>query len=141
MGAVANGFAEGIALDAAGFVSEGSGENLFMVSKGTIYTPPLSSSILGGITRNSIFTLAAHLGLQVREEIIPRELLYLCDEMFFTGTAAEISPVTSVDKISVGKGTVGPITKQLQKEFFKITRDGSDPYGWLTWVYESPKKK
>lgn len=140
MEAVANGFAEGIALDAAGFVSEGSGENLFMVSKGVIYTPSLNSSILGGITRNSIFTLAAHLGLQVKEEVIPRELLYLADEIFFTGTAAEISPVTSVDKIAVGKGTVGPITKQLQKEFFKITREGHDPYGWLTWVYESPKK-
>lgn len=140
MEAVANGFSEGIALDAAGFVSEGSGENLFMVTRGTLVTPPLSSSILGGITRNSIFTLAAHLGLTVREESIPRELLYLADEMFFTGTAAEISPITAVDKISIGNGTVGPITKQLQKEFFKITREGQDPYGWLTWVYEAPKK-
>jgi len=138
MEAVANGFAEGIALDASGFVSEGSGENLFMVSHGVIYTPPMSSSILGGITRNSIFTLAAHLGLQVKEDSIPRELLYLADELFFTGTAAEISPITSVDRIAIGDGTVGPITKQLQREFFKVTRDGEDPYGWLTWVDGKP---
>ena len=140
MEAIANGYAEGIALDAAGYVSEGSGENLFVVANDTLYTPPMSSSILGGITRSSIFTLAAHIGLHVKEEALPREMLYLADELFFTGTAAEISPITSVDKIAVGNGAVGPITQRLQNEFFKITRKGEDPYGWLTWVYESPKK-
>ncbi|HZV11654.1 MAG TPA: branched-chain amino acid transaminase [Candidatus Kapabacteria bacterium] len=145
MEAVAGGYAEGIALDSNGFISEGSGENIFLVYEGALYTPPLSASILGGITRNSIMTLARKLKLEVHEENIPREMLVIADEVFFAGTAAEISPVTSVDKIKVGTGKVGDITRSLQKEFFKITRDGEDPYGWLTFIggasYEKKKKK
>ncbi len=136
MEAVANGYAEGIALDSRGFVSEGSGENLFIVSKGVIFTPPMHAAILRGITRNTVMTLASDLGYEVREESVPREMLYLADELFFTGTAAEITPITEVDKIAVGDGKIGPVTQSLQKEFFKVTRDGIDPRGWLTQVYE-----
>jgi branched-chain amino acid aminotransferase len=134
MEAVAGGYAEGIALDSNGYVSEGSGENIFLAYDGKLFTPPLSASILGGITRNSVLTLARKLNIEVHEENIPRELLVIADELFFAGTAAEISPITSVDKTTIGSGKVGEMTRLLQKEFFKITRDGEDPYKWLTPV-------
>jgi branched-chain amino acid aminotransferase len=128
------GVIEGIVLDVYGYVSEGSGENIFVVYDGVIYTPPLSASILGGITRRFAMTLAADLGYTVKEQNIPRELLYAADEVFFTGTAAEITPIKTVDSISVGSGSRGPITKSLQDEFFAITRGEKDPHGWLTYV-------
>jgi branched-chain amino acid aminotransferase len=132
MEAHANGFAEGIALDTYGYVSEGSGENIFLVSGGTIYTPPFGSSVLPGITRSSVLTLCEELKIPVREQMIPREMLYLADEVFFTGTAAEITPLRSIDRIKVGKGSRGPVTKALQEEFFAIL-NGTRPdrYGWL----------
>jgi branched-chain amino acid aminotransferase len=129
------GFVEGIALDIYGYVSEGSGENLFLVHKGVIYTPPISASILGGITRDCAITLARDLGYEVREAMIPREMLYIADELFFTGTAAEISPIRSVDKQPIGSGSRGPITRRLQEEFFGITEGRiPDRHGWLTYV-------
>ena len=133
MEAVRHGYAEGIVLDASGFVSEGSGENIFIINKGNILTPPLASSILQGVTRHCVITLAEELGHQVREERIPRELLYLADEVFFTGTAAEITPIRSIDGISIGSGRRGPITERLQTEFFGITNGQiPDRHGWLT---------
>lgn len=129
------GCAEGIALDINGYVSEGSGENIFLVYKGSIYTPPLASSILEGVTRKVVITLATELGYQVREELIPRELLYIADELFFTGTAAEITPIRSVDGVIIGKGERGPVTKRLQEEFFAIVEGRKeDRYGWLTYL-------
>ncbi len=129
------GFVEGIALDIYGYVSEGSGENIFLVHKGIIYTPPISASILGGITRDCAITLARDLGYEVREMMIPREMLYIADELFFTGTAAEISPIRSVDKQPIGSGSRGPITRRLQEEFFGITEGRiPDRHGWLTYV-------
>jgi branched-chain amino acid aminotransferase len=126
------GFAEGIALNSAGYVSEGAGENLFLVQDGKLYTPPISASILAGLTRDTVIKLAAQSGLTVIEENIPRELLYIADEVFLTGTAAEITPVRSVDRNSVGNGSRGPVTKQLQDLFFGLF-DGStrDEWGWL----------
>lgn len=130
-----NGFAEGIMLDERGHVCEGAGENLFMVVDGALVTPPLSSSILPGITRNSVITLAEDLGFAVRFETITRDMLYLCDELFMTGTAAEISPVRSVDRIPIGNGGRGLITRRLQDEFFAIVRGTApDRHGWLTQV-------
>ena len=120
MEAHANGYSEGIALDTNGFVSEGSGENIFVAMDGVLYTPPIGASVLPGITRSSVMTLCEDLKIPVREQMIPREMLYIADEVFFTGTAAEISPLRSVDRIKVGKGTRGPITKALQEEFFAI---------------------
>jgi len=130
-----NGYAEGIALDVAGYVSEGSGENIFVVRDGRIFTPPLGASVLPGITRDSIIKLAEEMGIAVVETIVPREMLYIADEVFFTGTAAEVTPVRSVDRIVVGAGQRGPITEKLQKEFFAII-DGkkADRFGWLTPV-------
>src|SRR5262249_43932818 len=122
MEAIVNGYAEGIALDANGYVSEGSGENIFVVRNGTLQTAPLGFSVLPGITRDSVLRIARDMGIPVVEQGIPRELLYLCEEAFFTGTAAEITPIRSVDKISVGKGVIGPITKAIQKEFYGIVR-------------------
>ena len=110
MEAIADGYAEGIALDVSGNISEGSGQNIFMVRDGVIYTPPLGSSILGGITRDSVMTLARDLGYTVSESIIPREALYIADEVFFVGTAAEVTPVRSIDKQTIGAGTRGPVT-------------------------------
>jgi branched-chain amino acid aminotransferase len=126
------GFAEGIALNTAGFVSEGAGENLFLVQNGKLYTPPVASSILSGITRDTVVKLAEAAGLTVLEQDIPRELLYIADEVFLTGTAAEITPVRSVDKITIGAGKRGPITERLQKTFFGLF-DGStkDERDWL----------
>jgi branched-chain amino acid aminotransferase len=133
MEAIINGYVEGIALDANGYVSEGSGENVFVVRNGVLNTAPLGNSVLPGITRESVLQIARDLGIPVTEQGIPRELLYIADEVFFTGTAAEVTPIRSVDKISVGKGTVGPITKAIQKEFYAIvTGEKPDKYQWLT---------
>jgi branched-chain amino acid aminotransferase len=130
-----NGFTEGIALDVNGYVSEGSGENIFLVYQGEIYTPPLANSILGGITRNCAATIAQDLGYVLKEMAIPREMLYLADEIFFTGTAAEITPVRSVDRMPVGSGSRGPVTKQIQDVFFGIVRgELEDKWNWLTPV-------
>ncbi len=135
MEAIINGYLEGIALDANGYVSEGSGENLFVVRNGTLQTAPLGNSVLPGITRDSVLTIARELGVPVVEQGIPREMLYIADEVFLTGTAAEITPVRSVDKIRVGKGTIGPITKSIQKEFYAIIRgERPDRFQWLTPV-------
>jgi len=129
------GYMEGIALDIFGYVSEGSGENIFIVQDGTLYTPPLYASILGGVTRRCVMILAEDLGIPVREEPISRERLYLADEAFFTGTAAEITPIRSVDRIPVGAGKRGPITTKLQEEFFGIVRgEIPDRHGWLVPV-------
>jgi len=130
-----NGYAEGIALDVNGLVSEGSGENVFVVRNGVLYTPPLSNSALSGITRDSVLTIARHLGLAVVEQSMPRELLYIADEVFFTGTAAEVSPIRSIDRIVIGDGTTGAITKQIADEFFGIANGlRPDRFGWLTPV-------
>lgn len=144
MEAILGGFSEGIALDDRGFVSEGSGENLFLVNGGKLITPPLGASVLPGITRDSVIQIAKEMGIEVLESNIQRAALYLADEVFFTGTAAEITPIRSVDRITVGTGKCGPITKQLQTEFFKIidaTRPA--PFGaeWLTFVHSTDEKK
>lgn len=130
------GVTEGIVLDVFGFVSEGSGENIFVVYDGNIYTPPLSASILGGITRKYVMQIADDLGYTVKEQNIPREMLYAADEVFFTGTAAEVTPIKQVDGLPVGAGSRGPITKSIQDEFFAVTRGEKDPHGWLTYVNE-----
>ena len=136
MEAITDGYSEAIALDIYGNVSEGSGQNIFIVRNGVIYTPPLGSSILGGITRDSIITLAHDLGMTVTETIIPREALYTADEVFFVGTAAEVTPVRSIDKITVGIGRRGPITEALQRTFFDVINGRvADRHGWLTYVY------
>ena len=130
-----NGYSEGIALDRNGYLSEGSGENLFLVRGGIIYTTPLANSVLNGITRDSILTLAKDHGYTVVEQALPRELLYVCDEAFFTGTAAEVTHLRSVDRILVGDGTMGPVTSALHKAFFDIVNGHApDRYNWLTPV-------
>ncbi len=135
MEALLNGYAEGIGLDAAGYVSEGSGENIFVVRDGRIHTPPLGASVLPGITRDTVLTLARDLQIPVVETIIPREMLYIADEVFFSGTAAEITPIRSIDKIQVGKGSRGPVTEALQTEFFGIiSGKAPDRHGWLSLV-------
>jgi branched-chain amino acid aminotransferase len=136
MEAITEGYSEGIALDTFGYLSEGSGQNLFVVRDNLLYTPPLTASILPGITRNSVLTLARELGLRVREEMLPRELLYIADEAFFAGTAVEITPIRSVDKIAIGNGKRGPVTEGIQKAFFDIINGRTpDRHGWLTYVY------
>jgi branched-chain amino acid aminotransferase len=135
MEAIVNGYVEGIALDINGFVSEGSGENLFVVHRDKLITAPLGNSVLPGITRDSILQIARDLTIPIVEQMIPRELLYIADEAFFTGTAAEVTPIRSIDKINVGKGATGPVTKALQKEFYAIVRgEKADRHGWLTPV-------
>lgn len=135
MEAIMNGYVEGIALDVNGYVSEGSGENLFVVREGTLMTAPLGNSVLPGITRDSVIHLAREMAIPVVEQMIPREMLYIADEVFFTGTAAEITPIRSVDKISVGKGVAGPMTRSLQKVFFDIVHGRvPDRFNWLTPV-------
>jgi branched-chain amino acid aminotransferase len=142
MEAIKEGYSEGIALDSEGHLSEGSGENLFVVIKDTLLTPPLVSSVLPGITRDTVITLAKRLGIKVREERMPREILYIADEVFFTGTAAEITPIRSVDKITVGAGKRGPIAAQLQTAFFDVIECRvPDEYGWLTSVREATAAK
>ena len=144
MEAILGGFSEGIALDDRGFVSEGSGENIFLVNGGKLFTPPLGASVLPGITRDSVIQIAKELGIEIVETNIQRAALYLADEVFFTGTAAEITPIRAVDRITVGAGKRGPITKLLQEEFFKIidaTRPAPFGADWLTFVHSTDEKK
>ncbi len=134
--AAADGYSEGIALDVNGYVSEGSGENVFLVRDNKILTPPLGASILAGITRDSIIRIARDLGYEVIETLVPREALYVADEVFFTGTAAEVTPIRSIDRVPVGSGRRGPVTERIQKEYFAyIQGDVPDRFGWLTPVY------
>ncbi len=134
MEAILEGYVEGIALNVRGHISEGSGENIFLVMDGKIHTPPLSASILPGITRDSVIRLAKDAGIPFVEETVPREMLYIADEVFFTGSAAEITPIRSIDKIPVGNGSRGPVTKKLQDEFFDyIDGKKGDPYNWLVY--------
>lgn len=135
MEALQSGFSEGIALDTAGYVSEGSGENIFVIQEGLALTPPLASSVLPGITRRVVIEICRDLNIEVREQKIVRELLYLADELFFTGTAAEVTPIRSVDKISVGSGRRGPITGKIQERFFQIVSGKSlDHLHWLAFL-------
>jgi len=138
MEALLNGFAEGIALDDRGYVSEGSGENIFVVAGDVILTPPLSSSILPGITRDTVIHIGQELGLTIKERTIQRAALYVADELFFSGTAAEITPIRSVDRITVGNGARGPITEKIQKAYFEVTKgERPAPGKWLTYTNES----
>lgn len=141
MEAVENGYAEGICLDTYGNIAEGSGENVFVVTNGELLTPPSASSLLPGITRDSVMTLARELGLTVREANISRAMVYTADEMFMTGTAVEITPVKSVDRIPIGNGRVGPVTKAIQRAFNTIITSGDDPHGWLTVADEAAPKR
>ena len=135
MEALLDGYAEGIALNIRGHISEGSGENIFLVYNGAIYTPPLSSSVLPGITRESVITLMREAGMRLIEETIPREMLYIADEVFFTGSAAEITPIRSIDKIIIGSGQRGPVVKKLQDIFFAyLNGEREDTYHWLTYL-------
>ena len=135
MEALLNGFSEGIALDDRGYVSEGSGENIFLITGDVVLTPPLSSSILPGITRDSVIQICQELGITIKERTIQRAALYVADELFFTGTAAEVTPIRSVDRIPVGNGGRGPITEKIQKLFFEITKgERPAPGDWLTYV-------
>ncbi len=133
-----NGYAEAIGLGPDGLVSEGSGQNLFLVNEGILYTPPLNGTLLLGITRDCVLKLAANLGIETREQSLPREMLYIADELFFTGTASEITPIRSVDRIEVGSGGVGAITQQLQKEYMGIaTGERPDRFGWLEPIHQT----
>jgi branched-chain amino acid aminotransferase len=135
MEAVVDGYTEAIALDTYGNLSEGSGQNLFVVRDGIIRTPPIGNSVLSGITRDCVITLAKDLGFDVREQTLPRETLYTADEVFFVGTAVEVTPIRSVDRIKVGRGRRGPVTEALQQRFFQIVRgDAPDTHGWLQFV-------
>ena len=134
--ALADGYAEGIALDAFGNVSEGSGENIFLIRDKTFFTPPLSAALLPGVTRSTVMILARELGYTVVEMNMPREMLLTVDEVFFTGTAAEITPIRSVDRILVGSGKPGPITKEIQEAFFDVVHNANDKNGWLSFVYD-----
>ncbi len=135
MEALANGYAEGIALDTSGYVSEGSGENIFVVRDGKMFTPALGASVLPGITRDTVLQLARDLDIPVVESVIPREMLYIADEVFFSGTAAEITPIRSIDRIKIGKGRRGPVAEKLQKEFFSLVNGTkADRHGWLSPV-------
>jgi branched-chain amino acid aminotransferase len=144
MEAITDGYAEGIALDVHGNVSEGSGQNIFLVRDGVLYTPSLGSSILGGITRDTVMTLARDLGYTITETVLPREALYIADEVFVVGTAAEVTPIRSIDKIAIGPGRRGPVTEALQRAFFDVINGGvPDTHRWLTYVYpeEAPLRK
>jgi len=135
MEAVANGYTEGIALGPGGLVSEGSGQNLFLVRDGVLITPFLDGTSLSGITRHAVMELARDLGIPVREQPVPRESLYTADELFFTGTASEVTPIRSVDRVEVGTGRAGPVTMRLQKAFMDVVKGvAEDHRGWLTWV-------
>lgn len=134
MDALKNGFTEGIMLSTQGYLAEGSGENLFIVRDDVLYTAPTSMSILAGITRDAVITLARERGYTVKEQVVPREGLYIADELFFTGTAAEITPIRSVDHYTVGEGRRGPVTEELQEAFFDVVHRGNDPHGWLTFM-------
>ena len=134
MDAVLNGYVEGIMLNTGGYLAEGSGENLFVVRDGVLHTAPAALSILPGITRDAVMTLARERGYEIKEALIPREALYIADELFFTGTAAEVTPIRSVDHHTIGSGRRGPITEELQEAFFDVVQRGNDPHGWLTPV-------
>jgi branched-chain amino acid aminotransferase len=134
MEALRNGFAEGIALSPDGMVSEGSGQNLFVVYRGTVYTSTLNGTLLHGVTRNAILTMTRDLGIPVREQDLPRELLYMADEVFLVGTATEVTPVRSIDRVTIGNGKRGPITTQIQQRFMEVVHSADDSYGWLTYV-------
>jgi branched-chain amino acid aminotransferase len=135
MEAIAEGYAEGIALDIYGNLSEGSGQNVFIVREGTIYTPPIGNSVLWGITRDSVVTIARDLGFNVVEQTLPRETLYIADEVFFVGTAVEVTPIRSVDRVKIGRGRRGPVTEAIQQRFFQIVKGESpDTHGWLQFV-------
>ncbi len=135
MEAKAEGYGEGIALDTTGNVSEASGANIFVIRDGIIFTPPIGNSVLAGITRDSVMTLAKELGFEVREQTIPREMLYIADELFFCGTAVEVTPIRSVDRVKVGRGRRGPITQALQERFYQVvTGQAEDKWGWLQYV-------
>ncbi len=132
MEAIAEGYAEGIALDTYGNLSEGSGQNVFIVREGVIYTPPVGNSVLWGITRDSVMTLAREMGFEMREQTLPRETLYIADEVFFVGTAVEVTPIRSVDRVKVGRGRRGPVTEALQQRFFQLVKgEAPDTHGWL----------
>jgi branched-chain amino acid aminotransferase len=134
MEARVDGYEEGIALDMNGQISEGSGENIFVIRNGTLYTPQFVNAILPGITRASVIQLAKDAGIPVVEGNLPREIVYVADEVFFTGTAAEISPIRSIDRITIGTGKPGPITRELQKRFFDVIEGGNDKHGWLDFI-------
>ena len=141
MEAALNGYDEGIALDTSGLVSEGSGQNIFVVRDDVIFTPPISGSVLPGITRDVIMTLADDLGIPMHERPIPREMLYIADEVFFTGTAVEVSPIRSIDKLTIGNGQRGPVTGAVQRRFFDVVNGNvPDTHGWLTPVYTTQGK-
>ncbi|MEX0602014.1 MAG: branched-chain-amino-acid transaminase, partial [Bacteroidota bacterium] len=132
--ALAGGYVEGIALDSFGNISEGSGENIFLVRDNTVFTPPISAALLPGVTRSAVMTISKELGYHLVEMNIPREMLFTVEEVFFTGTAAEITPVRSVDKIVVGEGKPGPITRAIQKSFFDVVHNGNDKNNWLNFL-------
>jgi branched-chain amino acid aminotransferase len=135
MEAITDGYGEGIALDSNGHLSEASGANIFIVRDGVIYTTPIGDSVLAGITRDSVITLAKDLGFEVREQTLPREMLYIADEVFFCGTAAEVTPIRSVDKVTIGRGRRGPVTEALQQRFYEVvTGRAEDTWGWLQYV-------
>jgi branched-chain amino acid aminotransferase len=135
MEALANGFAEAIALGTDGLLSEGSGQNVFIVAGGTVYTPPINGTLLAGITRDTILSLTADLGIPVKERPIPREMLYGADEVFLTGTASEVTPVRSIDRLAIGRGRRGPVTEQIQRRFLDVVHGRvADGHGWLTYV-------
>ena len=134
MDAVLNGYTEGIMLSYDGYLAEGSGENLFVIRDGVLHTAPVGLSILPGITRDAVITLALERGYKIVENRIPREALYIADEVFFTGTAAEITPIKSIDKYKIGVGRRGPITEELQNAYFDVVKNGNDPHGWLSFV-------
>jgi branched-chain amino acid aminotransferase len=136
MEAVTDGFSEGLALDTSGYLSEGSGQNLFLVRDEVLFTSPVSAGILPGITRDTVITLARERGLRVREELVPREMLYIADEVFFAGTAVEITPIRSIDRIAIGNGARGPVTATIQQAYFDVVHGRTpDTHGWLTYVY------
>ncbi len=128
------GFRESVMLDVNGFISEGPGENIFLAKDGVLYTPPVGASLLKGITRDSIMKVAKSLNMEIKEEFMPREMLYIADEVFFAGTAAEVTPIGSVDKIKIGDGKIGLLTRKIRDTFFDIVQVGNDPYGWLDFV-------
>ena len=142
MEAATNGYAEGIALDEAGYVSEGSGENIFLVRNGTVLTPPLGASVLPGITRDTVVKIAGQLGIPIVETIIPREMLYIADEVFFSGTAAEVTPIRSIDRITIGAGRRGPVTERIQRRYFEIVKGiAGDEFNWLTSIAGIPESE
>ena len=135
MEAMADGYTEGIGLDVDGFISEGSGENIFVIRDGTMYTPTIDSCVLPGLTRNCVITIAKELDIPIVETRIQREMLYIADELFFTGTAAEVTPIRSVDRVEIGTGSRGPITEKIQSRYFEyVNGERQDIYGWHDYI-------